>query len=406
MKKLFAICTFLILILLTGCATDNPPRFITYSQEAERTDGEGDAFAEPVAFDVFFRRENANFSMYEPAEGTYAAAWLSPDAGIRGFEYAAGMRHAVYVNEVYLGDDIDIAWLLHCIASNATPLFVVHPPDNPAVADIDEIDLATILAQRLGSFNVPMFVAFYPEHDLPPREFVALFRGMRNAFLTHAPQTAVVWVTPCYTSTPQSAYYPGHFVTDWVAVPLLADWSPEKGFRDVMPGFRQFYTAFSEHKPIMILPLGVSHFTRGDYSYRIAGASEEILRIYSALENFPRLGLIAYADSFTITRMYSDDFSVSRETGLIRAYSLAAARLLPTFERDNRENSRWIRSAHHGYFFDNELFISPQTLETELRIPTPAQTLEINNQIFASAALLSQNTFACQTRNIIFIEIE
>ncbi|MCL1878715.1 MAG: hypothetical protein FWF80_07645 [Defluviitaleaceae bacterium] len=402
MKKLLALTLF---ILLTACATDNPPRFIGYTQdilllESEENGGE----TEPLAFDVFFRREGVNFAMYEPTEGAYAAAWISPDAGIRGFEYAAGMRHAVYVNEVYLGDDIDIAWLLHCISSLATPMFVVHPPENADVMDIPEIELAIILAQRLGSFNMPMFVVFYPEHDLMPAEFTILFRMVRNAFLAHAPTAAFVWAAPCYSATPQSAFYPGHFAADWVALPLLADWCAEEGFTDVMTGFEQFYAAFQEYKPIMVLPLGVSHFTRGDYSYRINEAAAEIGRIYAALENFPRVGLIAYADVLTLSRMYSDDFSVSREINLIRAYGEAASGLLSSLSQIPEENSRWVRSAHRGYFFDDEIFISKHTLENELQIPTTLhQPAQFDNEVLFPADVIRKNIFACQTRRVIFI---
>lgn len=359
-----------------------------------------------MAFEVFFRSENAVFGMYEPAEGAYAAAWLVPGAGIRAFEYASGMRHAVYVSEIFLGDELDVSWLLHCITSLATPMFIVHPPENPELGEISEMELTAMLARRLGSFNLPMFVVFFPEHDFMAAEFVHLFRAARNVFAVHAPHAAFVWAAPCYTATPWNAFYPGHNAVDWVALPMLAEWSAEGGFTEVLPGFERFYDAFHEHKPIMVLPLGVSHFTRGDYTYRIDGAAAEIARIYAALANFPRVGLIAYADAFTISRMYRDDFSVSFEPNLILAYGEAVSGLVSSLERGTEENSRWVRSAHRGYFWDENIFISPLTLETELQIPTPPHQLaELNNQLWIPADVIRRkNIFACEARRVIFVD--
>lgn len=424
MKKL---CTLLSLLLLfTACATQNPPRFIGYTQEVITPEDSENVSEIPERFDVFFRRDNVSFAMHEPSEGAYAAAWLAPGAGIRGFEYAAGMRHAVYVNEMRLGDEIDIAWLLHCIASQAAPLIIVHPPENSRLetisqfneftewefteselteSELTESELATILAQRLGAFNLPMFIVFYPEHDLTPMEFTTAFRAARNIFLTHAPMAAFVWSAPCYTATPQHALYPGHFAADWVALPLLADWCANQGFSDVLTGLEQFYNAFHDYKPIMILPLGVSHFTRGDYSYRIDDAGAEITRIYNALQNFPRVGLIAYADAFTLTRMYNNDFSVSRETNLIQSYGEAASHLLPTLNhRDHAETHRWVRSTHHGYLYQNQLYISLHTAENELQLPTtPHQISQINEQLFIPADVI-RKIFACFDLQIIFVD--
>jgi hypothetical protein len=264
--------SLILLLILAGCATENNPSHIigtprrsinvAYEEATEVYKAEE---SEPQQFAVLFREDANNttrYAMFEPSEGAYLAAWLSPDAAIRRFEYNAGKKHAVYIAEMYLCGEIPLTWLLHCIASLSTPMLIIHPPIYPD----DELPVEQIvdIAQRLGSFNLPMFITFFPEHDFPAAEFTTIFRIARNAFITHAPQIAFVWVAPSYTATPQTPFYPSHNIVDWVALPLMACWTAENGFTDVISQLEVFYNSFSNYKPIMILPLGVSHFTRGD----------------------------------------------------------------------------------------------------------------------------------------------
>ncbi|MCL2200151.1 MAG: hypothetical protein FWB80_14660 [Defluviitaleaceae bacterium] len=365
----------------------------------------------PQAFTIFYRVETSA-AMYEPVEGIYLAAWLSESTGIREFEYAAGKRHAVFVNEMELGEELPISWLLHCIASLATPMLIIHPPTNPDLYDIPEVELLIYLAQRLGSFNLPMFIVFYPDetHTRMPAEYTLLFRQARNTFHAHAPMAAFVWVAPSYTATPSSSFYPGHFAVDWVALPLLACWDYEKGFTDVLDNFETFYHSFHRHKPIMVLPLGVSHFTRGDYRYRIHQAAAEIAHIYKALQNFPRLGLIAYADNFTLNRVYRDDFSISVEPQLMVAYSHAITpdHFLQSLERNDTQNAErpnWVRSAHHGYIWEERIYIPIQTITAELSLHAPRQTIEINYSTVTDSRRISEKKItACFHNRVIYVD--
>ncbi|MCL1884199.1 MAG: hypothetical protein FWF81_10690 [Defluviitaleaceae bacterium] len=408
MKKLIFIFAFLF---LSGCATDNPPQIIgmprlhggflqdTISENLPEEVG-------PVAYTVWYKR-GVQAELYEPLDGAYIGAWLAPENTIRVFEYESGKRHAVYVSEVFLGDEIDISWLLHCIASLATPMFVVHPPNNPELDDIPIGDLILHLAKRLGSFNLPMFVAFMPEHDLMPAEYSLLFRSSRNAFRAHAPMAAFVWVAPEHTATPQSAFYPGHASVDWVALPLLANWSSDYYFTDVLSMFENFYNAFHEYKPVMVFPFGVSHFTLGDYNYRLNPAADEISRLFNEFKNFPRLGMIIYADAFTILRGFSDDFSVSREPVLINAYAeaISSRHFLSSLERYVDKSTRWARSAYKGYFWEGRIYISQNTLENELTISVPRQTIEINENNFVDSRRISGISInICHNSKVIFVE--
>lgn len=408
MKKIFIFA--ILLLAFAACATDSPPQIIGIP----RAQVVRDAVAEevtpetPQEFTVFLMRENAEFAKYEPSEGAYLAAWLAPENPIRMFEHQMQKRHAVYVNEMDLGDEIPVSWLLHCIASFATPLLIIHPPTDEELEDIPAADLVVYLAQRLGGFNLPMFIAFFPEnHGMTPAEYTLFFRLARNAFLTHAPHAAFVWVAPSHAATANNPFYPGHGAVDWVALPLFANWTPQTEFTDVLASFEQFYFSFHEYKPIMILPLGVSHFTRGDFAYRLNPAAEELARLYTSLQNFPRLGLVAYADAFSLLRAYSDDFSVSIEATLTNAYRAAISPeiFLSELQRAPNSSYRWQRLVHHGYFYENKIFISAETLENELNISLPRQLSEINGSFFADSEKISEKKInVCLSRRVIFVE--
>jgi hypothetical protein len=299
--------------------------------------------------------------------------------------------------------------LLHFIASFATQLIIIHPPNNPELEDIPVSDLIIYLAQRLGSFNLPMFIAFYPNetYDMMPAEYTLLFRNARNVFRTHAPMTAFVWTAPSYSSTTQNPYYPGHASVDWVALSLLSNWKPESSYKNILHDFEIFYNSFHRHKPVMILPLGVSHFTRGDYTYRLKETAEEISRVYNELQNFPRLGLIVYGDAFTISQTYTDDFSVSIEKILTNAYRQAVSdnNFLQTLERTSQSTSKLIRSHEHGYVFENKIFIPIRTLENELFITAPRQKTQINDDYFTDSKKISEKKITtCTKRRVILIE--
>ncbi|MCL1843044.1 MAG: hypothetical protein FWF79_04465 [Defluviitaleaceae bacterium] len=412
-KFITKLIIFASLLFLVGCVTDTPAQ-ITGTPRTHRgisTTNYEEPFVyeepQPVAYPVLYRGPGGNRAMLEPAEGAYLGGWLAPETAIRVFEFQADKRHAVFVNEINLGEDVPISWLLHNIASLTTPLFVVHPPRTDDFDDVPVTDLIIYLAQRLGSFNLPMFVAFYPTHDLPAAEYTLLFRMARNIFHTHAPMVSFVWMAPSHSATELNPFFPGHSAVDWVGISLFACWDAENYFTDILKMFEEFYMNFHHHAPVMILPLGVSHFTRGDYRYRLKQAAEEISRLYNALQSFPRLGLIVYADAFSVFRAGNDDFSVSIEPPLMNAYAAAIAGefFLSSVEKNAANENRWIRSFYSGYVWEDRIYISTRTAENELNLPAPRQTIEINERFFADARRIPEKIIRiCYERQVIFIE--
>jgi hypothetical protein len=399
-----------LFIFLTSCGTENPPQFIDSTRSrVSQEKVEEEIESEPIEFTVLFQRENADFARYEPSDGAYIGAWLMPDISKKMFEQITENRHAVYVNEMNLGDEIPVSWILHCIAAFATPLIIVHPPDNPELEEIPISDLTTYLAKRLGSFNLPIFVAFFPDETshMMPAEYTVLFRNARNIFRTHAPMTAFVWCAPNHTSTPNNPFYPGHNVVDWVSLPLLSTWKSETGYKDILQSFEIFYESFHEYKPIMLLPLGVSHFTRGDYTYRLHETADEIKRVYMELQNFPRLGLIVYGDTFTLGHFYTDDFSVSIEKVLASAYreAISDEYFLHSLERTPQNTAMWVRARDNGYFFEDRIYISNRTLENELYIPAPRQRTVFDEKYFTESwRVFGKKITACVNRRVIHVE--
>ena len=450
---------------LTGCVTDNPSQIIgsptghdgrggitRQAQQGDSDDVRHAAEDRPVPLTVLYRGQAASRGMYEPSQGVYLGAWLHPSTGFRTFESEAG-RHAAYVFEMHLEDDIPVNWLLNVIAAQATPVLIIHPPR--AAFDYAEdtlhSDLIIQLAYRLGAFNLPMFVAFYPlpyatqgavvsgggmiaettdTVALDATEYTLMFRYARAVFMQYAPLAAFVWVAPGLHATPQNAFYPGHAAVDWVGVSLLArrdeiemhttdrhtagqpgesfgqtimlenetlneTISEPNGFvSDIVADFEPFYMAFHEYKPIMLLPLGISHFSRIDYTYHITPAAHELSRVYHALANgFPRLGMIVYNDRIGVP----DNFSITVEESLTQAYAEATrntlATALPTpshvnhfmtsIEKNAPVSLTWVRSAFHGYRWQDRIFINPNTLSQEIGVSLPRGSLtEINAQGF------------------------
>ena len=408
MKRKFTLI-LVILLTLTACMTDQPATItgVPPSRSVARNAAAGsyNAAAEdenlPVPIAVLHYAENAGRGIFEPEEGIYLGAWLTPDYQKRDFAARAGQGHAVFVHEIDLCDDIPATWLLQCIATRATPFFVVNPPLD---AEAPVGDMLTVLAQRLGAFNLPMFIAFYPPgHGLTPDEYSVIFRYARAVFLRYAPQAAFVWIAPNVMSTIRNPFFPGSDAVDWVAVALFAERDDNGQVVDVFETFAPFYHMFEAHHPIMILPLGVSHFSHHAHSYHISCAAAEIERVYQTLQGFPRVGLAVYGDVFGFVRSVRDDFAISVETELILAYSKAIANeyFIPTLQTE-ASTGRWVRSPYMGYYWEGDIFVDVQTFE-EMSLPLPqGVAVEINGRSFANIKNIGNISY-CPLRNIVLI---
>jgi len=395
------------IILFSACAIDHPspisgvPRSINESTFFENVNAAA-ALEEnlPVAVPVLHKIENSIRATYEP-EGIYLGAWLSASTPQRDFLTQAGRNHAVFVHEMHADDEIPVMWILQCIAAMATPLFVIHPP---RCEEAPAGEWITYLAYRLGTFNLPMFVVFYPTglgaaHDLNPQEYSVIYRFSRATFSFHAPQAAFVWYTPSLDSTTRNPFFPGHDVVDWVAVSLFGE--------EHLEAFESFYHRFRAFHPMMVLPLGVSHFSRQNHTYRVPEAAEEIGRIYQALSGFPRVGLIVYGDAFGLSRTNIDDFSIFIEEDLMAAYNSAiqGEHFLATIERSPQATATWSRDSRLAYLYDGRIYLDIETL-ADLSIPAPRGAVEINGRSFIDAARLSGfGIYFCADKNVVFVGI-
>jgi len=412
-KGTYMFFLMLTILSLTACVTTNPAPIVRGGPHTRSVGAAQDAVVytvgenRPIQVPVLRSIPSAIRGIYEPTDSIYLGAWLAPDMSIRDFNDKVGQRHAVFVHEMHIDDEVPANWVLQCIAALATPLIMLHPAAN----DAEDAMLAR-LAQNLGAFDLPMFVAFYPHgtgavpaHGLTPAEYSIAFRYARAVFLRYAPHVAFVWVAPSLQSTIRNPFFPGSDVVDWVGVPLLSYRNSDGFAADIIADFAQFYQTFQAHHPIMALPLGVSHFSRADHVYQLEAASAEITRIYRELMGFPRLGLVIYADAFGIGRGMQDDFSITLEDQLIKAYSAAIStrHFAIQLEQNARQGPRWVRSASTGYLWEGQIFINTNTLD-ELSITVPRNITEIGDHSFVDADRITRSISFCNMRHAVLIE--
>jgi hypothetical protein len=404
----------LLLLFLAACGMDTPaprigiPRSVPRSAPLPYPQPVAPIETGPVPHAVVFHSGSAGtYGRLEPSGGAYIGAWLLPETTVRGFEELAG-RHAVIAHEMHLCDPVPATWILHMIAAQSTPLIIVHPPR--IVPGEPPFDAILSLARQLGAFNLRMFIAMYPApgntdaNNLTPAEYSALMRFTRAAFHMHAPLAAMVWVAPSAAATPSNPFFPGAHNIDWVAAPVMATRNGTDGLSCAMAQIQDFYFAFRDIAPIMLLPLGISHFARGEYIYHIQETAHEIERIYAELAGFPRIGLVVYADAFIISPDTTDGFSISTDPALLEAYRTATAHahLLPTISRTPATTARTARRSPHAAIVDEGRAYVPVSLIVEcLGMPAPAVTRIEDGVEYAA---LSLPYTICAHSRVIFLD--
>lgn len=390
----------LFLLILTGCIATTrtptpaePPNQLANGQECEAA-VEALAMAEtsaPLPFTILYAGDDITRAMYEPAAGAYLGAWLWQGLSKPDFEAMIDRQHAVFAMEMTLGDEFPATWILQSIAARAAPVIVLRLPDT-AADDFPLVGL-TLLAHELGRYNLPSFVVFNPLPPGPgmaPEDYVLLYRYARIIFRTYAPLAAFVWHSSDNEATPENPFYPGHDVVDWVSISLLAPQGPEGFIYDIPDMLSPFYVNFQQYKPIMLLPIGVSHFSRRDYVYRVPEAAAEITRVFEAIrDGFPRVRLVVYANH-GITTAQQDDFSITREQGTINAYRdvIADSHFLSRLEPGGDEGPIWMLSDFHGYYHDGQVFVDREILAGRQQRITSAQVMEINGRSFVEISLI------------------
>ncbi|MCL2499691.1 MAG: hypothetical protein FWE90_05050 [Defluviitaleaceae bacterium] len=406
----------LLLLFLAGCAADAPspiagtPRRRTLETQRETTD---ETVPTPIPCTVVFTQAGASLSLHEPTEGAYLGAWLSPDfthITLRSFGNLAEKPHALFAYEMTLGDELPLSWLLHSITSNAAPLFYLRPHPDDGEEGLPTAEL-TELARGLGAYDIPMFLAFFPlerDHGMAREAYINVYRLARILFRTYAPQVAFVWVAPegQASVTPAHPFYPGHDVVDWVGLPVQA-LRTRGGFdTDIINRISLFHQGFQRHKPIMLLPVGVSHFSRIDYTYNINEAAAEIKRVYESIVGFPRVKAIVYRDVKNVGARW-DDMTVTRERDLMVAYADAVAPdyFLSAVQPRAPIVRQWLRSDYGGYEYDGVFYVDYETLTKELFLTRPGPTVEINGRTFVDTSKLSLDITTSSEQRIIYINL-
>jgi len=410
---------FALLLFLVGCisgisyTTYEEPinNFVEISDDIPMEEAVVDVMAEtsgPVPFSVLYAAMEITGAMYEPAVGAYIGAWLRPDIAKAAFEEMTGKKHAVFAMEMCIIDDFPSTWILHSIAAQAVPLIILHLP-NDDEGDFPLAELANF-AYELGNFNLPAFIVFNPLPSAPGTnsdDYVLLFRYARIIFRTYAPLATFVWHGYSNTVTADSPFYPGHDVVDWVSLEALAPQGADGFIVDIPSYIKPFYLSFQQHKPIILLPLGVGHFSRRDYVYRVPQAAAEVTRIYNALrDSFPRVRLVIYGNHNTSTP-YWDDFSLTREDALLRAYNEAISdeyflsRLIP----GDFDGLLYMRSPLHGYYYQGNVFIDHGILEARAHRPIPAPTKEVGGRMYVNINEINWMKVATDhTRRVVYIQ--
>jgi len=411
MKKLIILFVF-FLLALTGCvsaltspAVEEPDsRFFDVHEETPVVEVAVEAPG-PVPFAVLYSALDIQGAMYEPTDGAYLGAWLRPDMTKTAFEETVGNKHAVFVLEMTIGDAFPATWILQSLAAQAAPLIILQLPCDD---DFPLEELANF-AYELGTYNLPAFIVFNPhtpESNITPEDYVLLFRYVRIIFRTYAPMAAFVWHGYSNEATPESPFYPGHDVVDWVSIKMLAPQDSDGFIVDIPSQLKPFYLSFQQDKPIIILPIGVGHFSRRDYVYRVSQAAAEIKRVYEAIrDTFPRVHMVIYA-SHNISTPDGDDFSLTKEEALITAYNTAISdsHFITRLESGRIDSHVWMRSPLHGYYYNGEIFIDREILTTRRHLPIPSATTEINGRIFVNTASVNNMKIATDhTRRVIYV---
>ena len=394
MKKRNFVWLLILIIFVSGCATGNPPPISSGAVRSGQrgTQGEENLAAiapeSPVAVPVLMQGAGG-------VDGIYTGAWLGEHISKRDFILQVGRNHAMFVYEYTLGEDIPVTWILQAIAIMATPVFIISPPQDDGDSDFSYpgisypgISMAMeYFARGVGAFNIPFFAALYPgDWGMSGNEFVLMYRYSRSIFMEYAPMATFVWVAPGDQACPGHPFFPGAESVDWVAVPLLAGRITD-GFTNVLEGFERFYHHFGQDFPIMVLPVGVSHFSLYDHRYYIEEAGAELMEIYHALRAFPNVGAVIYGDAFGFARGLADDFAISIERELLAAYGAAIGSrcFVNKSRRGKIEDAGLVRSSYMGRVWQGELYVRVDTL-AEFGQTIPRGAVEMDGNMYVKGA--------------------
>jgi hypothetical protein len=131
------------------------------------------------------------------------------------------------------------------------------------------------------------------------------------------------------------------------------------------------------------------------------------MRIYDDLRSFPRLGLIAYGDAFTINHSFSDDFSVSIESELVTAYASAISSeyFLQSLQKKPINSVGWVRTLHRGYVYDDSIYIPVEIIGNDIKNTDFRQIITINNKEYIeSSKIPNKKINLCTDKRVIYLD--
>jgi len=265
-------------------------------------------------------------AMYEPPSGAFLGAYIKRDAtvdSIKAFEADVGVSHAIFAYTMALCDEYPLRWILENIASNKSPFIILNPPEDD---DVYNAQLLAYFAIEAGRFNVPMFINLFPlvgDHGFLPSEYIVFFREARSIFAQHAPNVALVWGFDTQNMIASAQFYPGRNAVDWVHLIIYNDVDANGAFKDFFAYLDFFYFAYQQEGPL-IISTAVSHYTLENNSYFTQEAAAKIERIYSRLQEYPRIKAIIYRN-YNDLHVSGNKYNVNSTQNISEAYAQATA---------------------------------------------------------------------------------
>jgi len=328
----------------------------------------------PVRYSVFFESEPIRLAMHEPPSGTLIGMYTDTisldNRVIRQVESLTGVSHATFMEAMLLGDPFPQMWILECMAEQKIPITVILPPEDGNPFNLQLMDTLSQTAAAFGSFNLPMFIVFYPvpaNSRWSPDDYIAFFRHARAIFAVHAPKAAFIWSVDVGLED-FKAFYPGELAADWVGLSVFCQ-EP-----DTLERALEFYHTFQETAPIM-LNLGIAHFSIDGHRYSISEAAATLELIYkTVLEEFPRVRMINYMN-LSLIDYSGHDYRVSGDPALREAYRNSVQ--MPGFltrlpnNIEDIDAVQAIRSAYYAYIEDGHIYLDVRIVTEELGLSAP-----------------------------------
>jgi hypothetical protein len=320
----------LFILFITGCSKKE---VVTSIEETEIT---SDTEVVSVlknndtneVFTLYVEKEY-DLALYEPENGIYLGAYIIDNENnydIKQFEDLIEINHATYISNMELGDEFPINFVLECIANNKTPNIVLKVNDSYVGNFTEDIH---DLSKEFSQFKVPIFIQFMPlESKYNEDIYLKMYKEARNIFKTNANNVAFVWVTNMQNIFDSIRYYPGDEYVDWVGLDVLDDLvdSSKNDYSDNIYSAIDFlYYTFQDRKPIMLTKFGVSHFSTGEYVYKINEARRELTDVYEKIIlYYPRIKSVNYVDYNEVTLKQNKDvkqnYSITENTEIAITY--------------------------------------------------------------------------------------